>query len=105
MAVNGKGKTYSFMEFPLSISRQDAFPLDKSSVFYSLAEAQEYAASSPLAYVGQYISVVTEGTSMAYQVKDAAGTLEALGAEGVSIATDAEVEEMLDEIFGAVPEE
>ena len=53
-------KDYSYMEFPLSIQRQDAFPLDKNSVFYSLAEAQEYASSNPLAYPSQVIGVVDE---------------------------------------------
>lgn len=101
MAVNGTGKSYSFMEFPLSMSRQDAFPLDKNSVFYSVADAQEYAANSPLAYVGQYLSVVVGGVSTAYQIKNEAGDLEELGAGGVSVATDAEVTEMIDEVFGA----
>lgn len=105
MAVNGTGKSYSFMEFPLSMSRQDAFPLDKSSVFYSFEDAQTYAQSSPLAYVGQFLSVVTNGVSTAYQIKNEAGDLEELGAAGVGVATDEEVEEMLDEIFGVRPEE
>lgn len=100
MAVNGTDKSYSFMEFPLSMSRQDAFPLDKSSVFYSVEDAQAYAQSSPLAYVGQHLSVVVGGVSTAYQIKNEAGDLEELGAGGVSVATDAEVEEMMNEIFG-----
>ena len=40
MAINGSDKSFAFMEFPLSMSRQDSFPLDKSSVFYSLDEAK-----------------------------------------------------------------
>ena len=82
------------------MSRQDAFPLDKSSVFYSMSEAETYAQTSPLAYVGQHISVVVAGVSTAYQIKNAAGDLEPLGADGVSIATDEEVTEMFDEVFG-----
>lgn len=53
MAINGSDKSFAFMEFPLSMSRQDAFPLDKSSVFYSMSEAETYAQTSPLAYVGR----------------------------------------------------
>ena len=49
MAINGSEKTYAFMEFPLSMSRQDAFPLDKSSVFYSVVEAETSAQTTPLA--------------------------------------------------------
>lgn len=58
-------KDYSYMEFPLSIKRQDAFPIDKDSVFYSLAEAQEYASSSPLAYPTQVIGVIDETSETA----------------------------------------
>ncbi|MCB5924245.1 hypothetical protein NE584_00760 [Clostridium sp. DFI.5.61] len=100
MAINGSDKSFAFMEFPLSMSRQDAFPLDKSSVFYSLDEAKTYAKTSPLAYVGQHISVVEAGTSTAYQIKNEAGELEPLGAAAVSVATDEEVGEMFDEVFG-----
>lgn len=76
MAVNGADKSYAFMEFPLSMSRQDAFPLDRSSVKYSLAEAMDYAANSPLAYVGQPISVVVDGVATLYVIKDTNGTLQ-----------------------------
>ena len=100
MAINGSEKTYAFMEFPLSMSRQDAFPLDKSSVFYSVVEAETYAQTSPLAYVGQHISVVVDGVSTAYQIKNETGDLEPLGAAAVSVATDEEVGEMFDEVFG-----
>lgn len=74
MAINGSDKSFAFMEFPLSMSRQDAFPLDKSSVFYSMSEAETYAQTSPLAYVGQHISVVEGGTSTAYQIKNETAT-------------------------------
>ena len=57
MAINGSDKSFAFMEFPLSMSRQDAFPLDKNSVFYSMSDAQTYAQTNPTAYVGQVIAV------------------------------------------------
>lgn len=53
-------KTFPFMELPLSISRQGQFPLDKSSIWWSLEEAQEYAQSNPIAYAGQPLTVVNE---------------------------------------------
>lgn len=70
-------KDFSYMEFPLSISRQDGFPLDKYSVFYSQAEAEEYAKSSPLAYPTQVIGVIDESgnTDKLFKVK-IDGTLE-----------------------------
>lgn len=53
-------KDYSFMEFPLSISRQSSFPLDRYSVFYTKTEAETYASTSPYSYPGQVIAVVNE---------------------------------------------
>ena len=111
MAINGSDKNFSKMEFPLGMKRQDAFPLDDSSVFYSMGEAQTYAQSNPTAYVGQVISVVVDGTATIYQIKNTAGDLEALASgdfEGnveavlaTQVASDAEVAEMLNEVFGA----
>ena len=111
MAINGSDKNFSKMEFPLGMKRQDAFPLDDSSVFYSLEDAQSYAQSNPTAYVGQVISVVVDGTATIYQIKNTAGDLEALASgdfEGnveavlaTQVASDAEVAEMLNEVFGA----
>lgn len=74
MAINGSDKSFAFMEFPLSMSRQDAFPLDKNSVFYSMSDAQTYAQTNPTAYVGQVIAVVEEGVSTVYQIKNAAAS-------------------------------
>lgn len=111
MAINGSDKNFSKMEFPLGMKRQDAFPLDDSSVFYSMGEAQTYAQSNPTAYVGQVISVVVDGVSTIYQIKNTAGDLEALGTGDLdedldayfeaNTATEQEVQEMLDEIFGS----
>ena len=110
MAVNGSDKSFAKMEFPLGMKRQDAFPLDDSSVFYSLEDAQAYAQSNPTAYVGQILSVVVNGESTAYQIKNAAGDLDPLGTGDMdedldayfeaNTATDEEVQEMLNEVFG-----
>ena len=77
-------KDYSYMEFPLSISRQDAFPLDKSSLWFDKGEAESYASTSPLAYPGQVISVVNEEESKVDTYKiEVDGSLSAVGG-GVS---------------------
>lgn len=111
MAINNTTNDFAFMEFPMSFSRQDGFPLDKTSVYGSLSEAQTYAQTSPLAYVGQVLAVVVDGVSTTYQIKNTAGDLEPLGTgdlEGdvdaivdTRVATDAEVDEMLTDVFGA----
>lgn len=95
MAVNNTAKAYSNMEFPLSMKRQDAFALDPTCVWPSLAEAQNYAKTNPV------LSVVVDGTATAYTIKNAAGDLAPLGAAAVDIATDSEVSEMLSEVFPA----
>lgn len=79
MAVINKENSY--MEFPLQISRQYAGPIERYSVFYSLAEATTYATTSPIAYVGQFISVVDEAnsTATAYQIANTKGDLVEIG--------------------------
>lgn len=100
MAVNNTAKTYAKMEFPLAMQRQDAFALDPTCVWPSLAEAQNYAKTNPTSYIGQVLSVVTGGKAISYTIADAAGTLAPLGAAAVAVATDPEVGEMLTEVFG-----
>jgi hypothetical protein len=85
MATNITSKDYSlYKSWGLSFARNGAFPLDDSSIFLSLANAQEYASNNGAAYTGQIIAVVEEKegvtSATAYLIKDAAGTLEALGA-------------------------
>ena len=65
--------------FPLSLVRQGAFPLDKSSIFNSLEDAKSYAESDPYAYAGQVIAVVADGAAKAYVIQNAAGSLLELG--------------------------
>ena len=101
MAINNTQNTYANMEFPLAMKRQDAFALDPTGVWPSLEAAEDYAKNNPTAYVGQHLSVVADGISTAYQIKDTAGNLEELGAGAVDVATDEEVREMFDEGFGA----
>lgn len=97
MAINNTEKTFSNMEFPLAMKRQDAFALDPTSVWASLEEAQNYARTNPTAYVGQVMAVVEAGASTVYQIKNTAGDLEPLGAAGLKVATDQEAEEAITE--------
>lgn len=99
MAVNNTLKAYSDMEFPLAMKRQDAFALDETAVWPSMADAQNYAKTNPTAYIGQVLSVVVDGVATSYTIQNAAGDLAPLGAASVDIATDSEVSEMLSEVF------
>lgn len=100
MAVNNTAKTYSNMEFPLSMKRQDAFSLDPTCVWPSMADAQNSAKTNPTAYIGQLLSVIVDGVATPYVIQNAAGDLAPLGAAAVTIASDDEANEMLTEIFG-----
>ena len=85
MAKNITVKDYSlYKSWGLSFDRANPFPLDDTSLFLSLADAQAYATSGATSYAGQIIAVVEEKegvtSATAYLIKDAAGTLEALGA-------------------------
>ncbi len=98
MAVNNTQNSYTNMEFPMAIKRQDAFSIDPTETWSSLEAAQEYAKTNPTAYVGQKIAVIVDGVSRQYQIKNVAGDLEPIGGE---VATDAEVEEMFNDVFGS----
>lgn len=83
----------------LNIRRGNPNPLDNSSVWASLAEAQNYAKTDPVAYVGQILTVVTdvtvkemvEGqevektvkTATAYVIDNEAGDLKEVGSSPV----------------------
>nr|DAW49529.1 MAG TPA: hypothetical protein [Caudoviricetes sp.] len=93
-------KKFCLYGVPYGLFPSGLVPLDKTSQYGSYTEAQTYAQTSPLAYVGQVLSVVENGESKQYQIKDTAGTLEPLGGLGdIGVATDEEVEEMLTEVF------
>lgn len=101
MAINNTTKTYSKMEFPLAMQRQDAFALDPTEIWASLEAAQNYAKNDPTAYVGQKLAVIADGVSTQYQIKNTAGDLEPIGGiDELRIATDDEAAEMLNTIFG-----
>ena len=104
MAVINTQDSYAKMEFPLTIKRQDAFSMDPTEIWPSLEAAQEYARSNPTAYVGQELAVIVNGEAQRYFIKNAAGDLVDNSGGGIdesSIASDAEVTEMLNEVFGA----
>ena len=101
MAVNNTQNNYAKMEFPLTIKRQDAFSLDGTETWKSMAEAEKYAKSNPTAYVGQEISVIVDGVAKRYLIQNEAGDLAPMGAKAVSVASDTEVTEMFNEVFGS----
>ena len=70
-------KDIAYMALPLSIRRGNPFPIDEYSVWYNMEELTTYAQSSPVAYVGQVVTLVNEeeNTVEAYMIQNAAGNL------------------------------
>ena len=64
-----------------SYRRLDAFPLDASSVYSSLAEAMSYVATDPTAYVTQPIGVIEGGVASLYVIQPDK-TLQLVGSGG-----------------------
>lgn len=48
----------SYLAAPFNFKRGNPIPLDSSTIFTSLSAAQDYATNSPIAYVGQIVTVV-----------------------------------------------
>ena len=70
-------KDIAYMALPLSIRRGNPFPIDEYSVWYDMGELTTYATTSPVAYVGQIVTLVNEeeSTVEAYMIQNAAGNL------------------------------
>lgn len=92
-------KDLALMSFNNTFSRLSARPLDSTSLFYTLEEAQTYAQSNPYAYVGQIISVVDESNeaASAYIIVNTAGDIEEIGTGGSSTLVVASVADLTGE--------
>ena len=56
MAIDSK----NLLVWVKAMSRGQALPLDASEIYASLAEAQNYASTSAIAYAGQTVKAMTE---------------------------------------------
>lgn len=68
---------------PKPFSRTSARPVERESLFDSLAELQTYASTSPVAYAGQICAVSGTNTNIAYIINDNK-TVSPLATEGTS---------------------
>lgn len=77
-------KNGSSMGLPMNITRGNPIPIDSTSVWYSLSDAQTYARTGATAYVGQLLSVVdeTNNTTAIYVIINESGDLVNLSASG-----------------------
>lgn len=89
-------KEIAYMALPLSIRRGNPFPIDEYSVWYDMEELTNYAKTSPVAYVGQVVTLVkeSENTVEAYMIQNAAGTLMKLASTTASGDLTEDVQEL-----------
>ena len=82
----------NLMSFAKSFARLNGQPLDKSEIWYSLADAQAYAATEA-AYVGQILAVIdTKNNKVVfYGVQDTLGTLKEVGSTPVGDELSVEI--------------
>ena len=80
----------AYMGFPLSIKRGNPAPVDTTAVWYDKTELETYATSGATAYVGQILTLYTDGKAEAYMISNEAGTLVKLAQTTASgdLATD-----------------
>ena len=71
-----KGK--DLLTFDKTFSRANGQPLDNTTIWYSLEQAQNYAASEK-AYVGQIITVVEDSVIKNYSIINTIGDIEEVG--------------------------
>ena len=74
-----------------SYQRKSAVPLDYYSLFNTKAEAEAYAASNPVSYVGQVISYIHEGEVKVCVIANADGLLREVGTKPVGDGKTIEV--------------
>ena len=74
-------KDGNFMGLPMNIARGNPIPLDKSEIWYSYEEMLNYAATDPVAYVGQILGLVDEenNTATAYIILNTDGEVKEVG--------------------------
>ena len=87
-------KDIAYMALPLSIRRGNPFPIDEYSVWYDQTQMETYAQTSPVAYVGQIVTLVNESESTveAYMIQNAAGNLVKLASTTASGDLTADVQ-------------
>jgi hypothetical protein len=97
-----QGNGDKFKQSTNSILRQNAFSLEYYEVFYSLTEAQEYATTNPLSYVGQKISVIDEGETKVFLILNEEGDLKEISGHQTTLSP--EVIGDTDKILGVTEE-
>lgn len=68
-------KTAAYMALPMNIKRGNPIPLDTTAVWDNKAELEAYAKSGATSYVGQILTLFTDGVAEAYLISNKAGDL------------------------------
>lgn len=97
-------KDAAYMGFPLSIKRGNPAPVDTTAVWYSRAELEAYAQSGATSYVGQILTLYTDGVAEAYMISNEAGDLVKLAQTSGSGDVSADINNLNKKINALVEE-
>ena len=90
----------------VTIHRTNPFPLDNSSYFTNIEDAQDYATNGATSHVGQELFVITEvdgGTVVdTYVIQNSDGLLEKLATKSITDKLSADIAAIFDDVRGGV---
>lgn len=90
----------------VTIHRTNPFPLDNSSYFTDIEDAQDYATNGATSYVGQELFVITEvdGSTVVdtYVIQNSDGLLEKIATKSVTDKLSADIAAIFDDVRGGV---
>ena len=68
-------KNAAYMALPMNIKRGNPIPLDTTAVWDNKSDLEAYAKSGATSYVGQILTLFTDGVAEAYLISNEAGDL------------------------------
>ena len=92
---NKSDNTFQHVSVPFNYRRGNPMPLDDDAVWLSFDAAQEYARTSPIAYVGQVLNVIEDGDGKCYMIINDAGDLKDIGGESTQLLVNVEYAELV----------
>lgn len=81
---------------PFNYRRGNPMPLDDDEVWLSFDAAQEYARTSPVAYVGQILNVIEDGDGKCYMIINENGDLKDIGGESTQLMVSVEYNDLVE---------
>lgn len=96
MATNfdKSNNNFQHVSVPFNYQRGNPMPLDNDEVWQSFEAAQEYARTSPIAYVGQVLNVVENGDGKCFMIINANGDLKDIDSKSTQLLVSVKYAEL-----------